>query len=332
MRKKVFNFQMFAQGDNNNQAARSYSKEFKELLQAVFGKQSYFGDFFAGGLEAIDGIQHKDTAFSVKTSDVACVITKGSLAAGGTPAYDTGANVGMGTGTGSTSRFGNRTEIIYADTDVPYTWDWVLHEGIDRHTVNNSLEAAVADRLDLQAQEKIDLFNVQHGAFISASAGKTINKTAAITKDNVGDLFNELHTYFVNIGAKGTKVAKVTADIYAAIVDSGLMTTSKNGAVSESDQVVERFKGFVIEEVPEDLFVETSTTAEGATTTVSDLVYAYVENVGKAFTGIETARTIESEDFDGVALQGAGKAGEWILPDNKKAVAKVTLTTTSSAA
>ena len=39
---------------------------------------------------------------------------------------------------------------------------------------------------------------------------------------------------------------------------------------------------------------------------------------------INTARTIESEDFDGVALQGAGKAGEFILPDNKKAVAKAT--------
>lgn len=332
MRKKGFNIQMFAQGDNNNQAARSYSKEFKELLQAVFGKQSYFGDFFAGGLEALDGIQHKDTAFSVKTSDVACVVTKGSLAVGGTPAYDTGANVGMGTGTGSTSRFGNRTEIIYVDTDVPYTWDWVIHEGIDRHTVNNSLDSAVADRLDLQAQKKIDLFNVQHGAFISSVAEETINKTSAITKDNVGDLFNELHAYFVNIGAKGVKRAKVKADVYSAIVDSGLMVTSKGGSVSENDQTVEKFKGFIIEEVPEDLFVETSSTSEGSTTTVSDMVYAYVENVGKAFTGIETARTIESEDFDGVALQGAGKAGEWILPDNKAAVAKVTLTTTSSAA
>jgi hypothetical protein len=54
--------------------------------------------------------------------------------------------------------------------------------------------------------------------------------------------------------------------------------------------------------------------------------YAYIEGVGKAFTGINTARTIESEDFDGVALQGAGKAGEYILPANKKAVVKVTVT------
>jgi len=53
------------------------------------------------------------------------------------------------------------------------------------------------------------------------------------------------------------------------------------------------------------------------------------EGIGKAFTGINTARTIESEDFDGVALQGAGKAGEFILPDNKKAVVKAVLAETS---
>ncbi len=32
------------------------------------------------------------------------------------------------------------------------------------------------------------------------------------------------------------------------------------------------------------------------------------------------------EDDDGVALQGAGKAGEFIPNDNKKAVVKVTIT------
>lgn len=312
MRKKAFNIQMFAQGDNNGQAARSYAKEFKELLQAVFAKQSYFRDFFAGNLEALDGIQHKDTAFSVKTSDVACVITQGTLTGGSpSPAYNTGANVGMGTGTGKSSRFGNRTEIVYVDTDVPYTWDWVLHEGIDRHTVNNDFDSAIADRLDLQAQQKIAAFNSHHGAFISANAGKTITKTEVLTASNIAAVFNELHAYFVNIGAVGTKVAKVNPDIYAAIVDSGLMTTSKGGTVSEDDQVVNRYKGFIIEEVPSSLFQ------------TNEVIYAYVTGVGKAFTGIETTRTIESEDFDGVALQGAGKAGEWILKDNKAAVAKV---------
>ena len=245
-----------AKGDNNNMAARSYSKEFKELLQAVFAQQSYFGDFFAGGLEALDGIQQKDKAFSVKTSDVPCVVRTGSLEDGGTPAYDVGANVAFGSGTGKTSRFGERTEIIYVDEDVPYTWDWVIHEGIDRHTVNNDFDSAVADRLELQAQKKVANFNAKHGAFISAQAGKTITKDAAVTRDNVGDLFNELHAYYVNIGAVGTLKAKVTPEIYAAIVDTGLMTSAKGGTVSEDNQIVNRFKNFEIEEIPSALFAE----------------------------------------------------------------------------
>lgn len=302
-----------ANGDNNNMAARSYSKEFKELLKAVFAVRSYFGDFFGGELEAIDGITNKDTAFSVKTSDVACVVTKGSLEEGGTPAYNTGANVGMGTGTGSTSRFGNRTEVIYVDTDVPYTWDWVFHEGIDRHTVNNDFESAVADRLDLQAQKKTINFNAAHSAFISNSAEIVLGTEAIPTAETVLALFNALNKAFVNAGAVGTKVAKVTPDVYAAIVDTKLMTTEKGSKVNIDRNEVEMFKDFVIEQVPESAFQSI------------DCVYAYITGVGKAFTGIETARTIESEDFDGVALQGAGKAGEWILPDNKAAVAKVKL-------
>lgn len=310
---KNFNLQVFATGDNNNQPARTYSKEFKSLLQAVFGKQSYFGDFFNGGIEAIDGIQHKDTAFSLKTSDIACVVKAGTLGKSGTPAYSKGANVAFGTGTGNSTRFGNRTEVIYADTDVPYTWDWVFHEGIDRHTVNNSLEVAIADRLDLQAGAKVAQFNSHHGAFISASAEKTIAGGASITASNVANIFNELHKYFVDIQAVGTKVAKVTPDVNNAIVDSGLTTTAKGSTVNMDKDTVTLFKGFVIEEIPTSLFQ------------TNECVYAYVTGVGKAFTGIETARTIESEDFDGVALQGAGKAGEYILPDNKAAVAKVTV-------
>lgn len=301
MRK--FNIQKFASGNNEDLAARSYAKDFKELLQAVFANQAYFDDFFGGGIEALDGITHKATAFSVKTSDIPVVV--------GT--YSKDENTAFGTGTGSTNRFGKRTEVIYTDTDVPYSWGWSFHEGIDRHTVNQDFETAVADRLELQARAKTNQFNVHHGKFISDSAAKTVS-VASVTKDNVADVFNDLSKYFVNIGAVGTKVAKVTADVYNAIVDSGLMTTSKGGNVSEDDNTVEKFKGFQIEEVPEDLFQS------------KECVYAYITGVGKAFTGIETARTIESEDFDGVALQGAGKAGEYILPDNKKAVAKVAVT------
>ena len=92
------------------------------------------------------------------------------------------------------------------------------------------------------------------------------------------------------------------------------MTTAKGSSVNVDNNTVNTFKGFQLEVIPDAMFQK------------NECIYAYITGIGKAFTGIQTARTIESEDFDGVALQGAGKAGEYILPANKKAVAKVTVT------
>jgi len=300
--KRIINLQMFAAGENNGQAVRSYQPEFKKLLQAVYKKQSYFGDFFGGGIEALDGVQHNEVAFYVKTSDIPVVV--------GT-AYNKDANTAMGTGTAKSGRFGDRTEVIYTDTPVNYSWEWTFHEGIDRHTVNNNFEAAVADRLDLQAQAKTQKFNVKHSEFISSVAGHS-EPLADYTADKVLALFNALSKYFTNIKAIGERVAKVNSDLYNAIVDHPLTTTGKNSAARIDENGIVRFKGFLIEEIPDDVLQGT------------DVAYVYIRGVGKAFTGINTARTIESEDFDGVALQGAGKAGEYILKDNKKAVVKVT--------
>lgn len=302
MRQK-FDLQLFAAGDNNDLPARSYQLEFKRLLQAVFKKQSYFADFFGGSIEAMDGIQENETAFYVKTSDIPCVCGTG---------YDKTATKAFGTGTGNSSRFGSRTEIIYTNTPAKYTWGWNFHEGIDRHTVNNDFAAAIADRLELQARAKTKAFNDAHGKFISQNAGHS-ETLLDYTDDNVLALFNALSKYYNNIEAVGTKRAKVCADLYNAIVDHKLTTTSKGSVANIDENGVVKFKGFLIEEVPDDLFQ------------AGEVAYVYIDGVGKAFTGINTARTIESEDFDGVALQGAGKAGEFILPDNKKAVCKVLL-------
>lgn len=302
MINKNMNLQLFAAGENNNLAARNYQLEFKKMLQAVFKKNSYFADFFGGEIEALDGVQENETAFYVKTSDIPCVFGDG---------YDKGAAVAFGAGTGNSNRFGERKEIIYTNTPVNYSWGWNFHEGIDRHTVNNNFDSAVADRLEVQAVTKTQKFNTQHGAFISASAGHT-EQLAGYTPDAVLALFNTLSKYFTNIEAVGTKKAKVKSDLYNAIVDHPLMTSAKGSSANVDENGVAKFKGFIIEEVPDAMFSGT------------DCCYAYIVGVGKAFTGINTARTIESEDFDGVALQGAGKAGEYILPDNKKAVVKVT--------
>lgn len=293
-------------GENNNMAVRSYQKQFKELLQAVYQKQAYFSDFFGGQLEALDGVTHNTTAFSIKTSDIPVVI--------GTE-YNKDPNVAFGTGTASSTRFGPRTEIIYTDTDVPYDWEWAYHEGIDRHTVNNDFNATVADRAELQAQAKVQMFDNKGGLFISQNAGET-KTLAAYTPEAILSLFNDLANAYVNMEAVGQKVAWVKPELYNAIVDHPITTSAKHSGANIDANNIITFKGFRIKEVPEAKFQE------------GEVAYTSIAGVGKQFTGINTARTIPSEDFDGVAFQGAGKAGEFILPANKKAVIKVVLNVT----
>jgi len=296
--------------ENNNQAVRTYQPQLKKLLQAVYQKQAYFREFFGGGLEALDGVTFNEKAFSLKTSDIPSVIKTGDLKEA--PAYSTDANTAFGTGTSNSNRFGDRTEIIYDDTDVNYSWGWTFHEGIDRHSVNADLNAAVADRLDLQAQGKVQMFDDAGGKFISASAG-TIMTLADLTADNITKLFNDLAAAYVNMEAIGTKLAWVTPEVYNALVDHPLTTSNKSSAANIDTNGLLTFKGFTIRETPDAKFQ------------TGEAIYTSIAGVGRQFTGINTARTIESESFDGVALQGAGKAGEFILPANKKAVAKVTL-------
>lgn len=292
-----FNLQMFADGST---AARRYELEFKELIQAVFGVQAYFRDMFVGDLEALDGVRESDTAFTVKTSDIPVVVNK----------YSKDKDVAFGKGTGNSSRFGERTEITYVDEDVPYTHEWAFHEGIDYHKVNNDVESAVYDRLELQAIAKIELFNAWHGDYITENAGKQV-KITTLNEASVIKAFNDLNKYFTDIGARGTRKAKVCPDVYAIIQDCTLTTSGKKSSVNIDNGDVLRFKGFDIEEVPTQLFAE------------NEYIKAYIAGIGKCFTGINTARTIESEDFDGLALQGAGKAGEYVPEVNKKAIAVV---------
>lgn len=289
--------------ENNNLNVRSFELEFKSFLQAVFGVQSYFGDFFAGGLEALDGVQENETAFYVKTTDMPVVFGD---------EYNKDKNVGFGTGTGNSSRFGERQEVIYTNMPANYTWEWVFHEGLDKHTVNNNFDEAMADRLDLQAQAKIKKFNRQHSLFIAKAAGREM-QLADYSNENVWKLLNDANSYFVNAETVGERLLKVNTRLYAAIVDHPLVSTSKNSRVNIDNNELLKVKDFYVQELPDNAF------APGC------VAYMYIRNVAKAFTGIVTTRTTPSEDFDGVAFQGAGKAGEFILDDNKKAVVKVTM-------
>lgn len=340
-----FNLKMFDDGENQNQNIRYYGKQLLGILKAVFAVKSYWSDFFTD-LQAMDGITHKDVAFTIKTNDVAAAVSAGSLEAGGTAAYDTGANVAFGSGTGSTNRFGNRTEVKYEDEDVAYTWDWVYHEGIDKHTVNADFDEANAREMEKIANGITGKFNAKQGAYLSAEAGKNVAVSLAsaevITSAQAIAIFNEIDAYLTDIEVDETltRVAAVTPALYNAIVDNNLSTTAKGSDVNIDRNEVRMFKDFVIRKLPTGAFQATEAKAavgtagqEGyvaAQPATQEICIAGIQKIGVPFTGIETSRAFEAHDFDGTTLQGAGKAGQFISEDNKKALVKVTATITGA--
>lgn len=296
---------------------RIYEKKFTQLLRAIFQKTAPFMDFLAGGsYQMMDGVSERDTAFYVKVTNIPSVIREGTLGEDGNPAYNTGANVAFGSGTGNSTRFGPRTEIISEEEKVDYTWDWVFHEGVDRHTVNNNFDEVVTDRLVMHAKEKSAMMSRHIGKFISDNAAKTIYATSLSTT-NVKKIFSEASIYFKNIGLIDgvTKVAKVTAEVYDMLEEADLLTTAKNADINIAEDRVSKYKGFVLEAVEDAAFQE------------GEVAMFYVAGIGTAFMGINTVRTLPSEDFDGQALQAAGKAGEWCPEANKTAMAKAKIGT-----
>ena len=298
--------QFFALGDNNDLPVRRYNTQFVDLLPTVFNKRAYFGDFSAGGLEVLDGIQFNDEAFKLKTSDIPSVLAT----------YSTDANTAFGTGTSNSTRFGPLKEIIYSNVAVPYEATWAIHEGFDRFTVNTDLDAAVADRLTLATERQMQLFDRVAATRLNTAAGVAGQVALAdYTDQAVNELFNTLTKNYIDLEVDVTSVvAKVNADLYNAIVNGSLATTNKSSAVNIDDNNIVRFKGIEIQAVPAGLLPSG----------VGALVYP--KSIGKMFVGINTLRTIEAIDFDGQQLQGAGKYGSYVLPDNAKAVFAVTVT------
>ena len=275
---------------NNNLPVRVYSKQFLQLLSTVYQSQSVFMPTF-GALQALDGISNNAVAFSVKTNSMAVVVGE----------YSTDANTAFGTGTSKSSRFGDMKEVIYTDTDVPYTANWAIHEGLDQMTVNNDLDAAVADRLNLQAQAKTRQFNVAMGKAL-AKAGTDLGAV-----DDVNKLFESVVEKYTDLEVIAPVRAYVTATVYNAIIDLANVSTARNSAVNIDTNGMLSFRGITITKVP--------TQYMGG----KAVIFA-PDNIARLFTGINIARTIQAIDFAGVELQGAGKYGTFILDDNKKAI------------
>ena len=331
-------------------AIKLYTKQYAGMLQDIFESKSAFLRAFGGEIQTIEGAEADSNFLNLKISDTDVVIQN----------YNTGENVGFGTGTGNTSRFGPRKEVKSVDLQVPFDTPLAIHEGIDSYTVNDIPDQVIAERLALHAVAWAENYDAVMSAELSANASETL--TGELTEEGVTKLFADARKKFVNnkVSNSVAWVAYVNADIYNFLIDSKLATTDKNSSANIDEQSIYKFKGFVLVELPDDKFsfhyalttdealvdgkeyftrsgsagayvytkVETPNVGDIRTyyEKVEEHAYFVADNVGVAGIGIPIARTMDSEDFAGVALQGAGKLGKYIPEKNKKAILKATLT------
>lgn len=287
---------------NQDQAARIYVPQYRNILSTVFNAKAAFRGALAQ-LQTLDGIQSNAKAFSVKTSSTPVVIGDD---------YLTGANDGgFGDASGKKSRFGDMTEVIYQDTDVNYDYELTIHEGIDRYTVNNDLNAALADRFNLQAQAQTRKVNVRTGKFLSDNAGHA-ETLADFTEANVKTLFNTVDTYYTDLEVDAQISVYLKSELYNAILDMASTTSAKGSSISLDDNKLLKYKDFVLVKTPAKYFQ------------TGVLAIFSPDGIVIPFIGISTARTVEAIEFDGVELQAAAKGGTYVLDDNKKAIVKVT--------
>jgi len=286
---------------NNQRAERQYTKEYQRLLTAIFNATNAWGEALQP-IQVLDGVRENETAFSVKTNNTPVVI--------GT--YDTGANVAFGTGTGNSNRFGNRTEIRYVNTNVPYDYTLAIHEGLDSFTVNEELDIAVAERLEVQSQAQTRYMNDRIGNYIGTRAGNTVPITA-VDEDSIIEAFSALRAFYINKEVIVPVDAFVEPSIYNVLVKADLITTDKNSTVNIDRGTIEYSFGFRIEETPEQYFATGSK------------AYFIPRGIILPFVGISVARAISSEDFDGVALQGAARGGTYTSDENASVISKLTV-------
>ena len=284
-------------------STKIFTKNYMAMLAKITESRSRFLRSFGGQIQIYDGVADSDTMLHLKVNNTKAVIKK----------YDKGENVAFGTGTGSTNRFGQRLEIKSVDLTVPYEAPIAIHEGIDNVTVNDVADNVVAERLEENALAQTEYINELLAKALSDNASETL--AGKMTEDGVTKTFSVAHKKFVNnkISKSIAWVAYVTSDVYDFLIDSKLATTAKNSSANIDDQTMYKFKGFVLEETPDEYFQE------------GEQVMFAADGVGIAGVGLQIVRTIDADDFYGVAIQGAGKYGKYIADENKVGILKAKL-------
>ena len=284
-------------------STKIYTKNYMAMLAKITESRSRFLRSFGGQIQIYDGVADSDTMLHLKVNNTKAVIKN----------YNKCENVGFGTGTGSTNRFGQRLEIKSIDLTVPYEAPIAIHEGIDNVTVNDVPDKVVAERLEENALAQTEYISELLAKALSDNASETL--TGQMTEEGVTKTFAAARKKFVNnkISKSIAWVAYVTSDVYDFLIDSKLATTAKNSSANIDEQILYKFKGFVLEETPDEYFQE------------GEQVMFAVDGVGIAGVGLQIVRTIDADDFYGVAIQGAGKYGKYIADENKVGILKAKL-------
>ncbi|MGF3141262.1 capsid protein [Facklamia sp. P13064] len=281
-----------------------YTQNFVKILPDIYAVKSLFLSTFGGALQVKDGVSETDKFMELKTIDADVTIQD----------YSTDANVGFLTGTGNTTRFGPRKEIKAVNSQIEYEAPLAIHEGIDNMTVNENPQRVIAERLAKHAEAWTEHINAFLSKALSDAASETL--TGELTEGGVAKVFSEAHAKFVNnkVDTALVKRAYVSPAVFNLIMESKLTTTAKHSSADIDNNTITKFKGFVIEELADSYFQS------------GENVMFAVDNVGVVGVGVHVARTYESEDFAGVALQGAAKYAKHIPEKNNKGILKATLT------
>lgn len=285
-------------------AIKYYTKNYAGMLPDLFIKKTPFLRVFGGALQVKVDAEYNENFMDLKISDTDVTIQ----------AYSKDANVAFGTGTGNSNRFGERKEVKSTDVTVKWEEPLAIHEGIDKFTVNDITDQVIAERLALHGVAWAGQVNTWLGKAISDNASGTL--TGELTEDGVTAMFASARKKFVNnkVSSSIAWVAYVTADVYNFLIDSKLATTGKHSSANVDTQTLYMFKGFELEELPDDQFVATEN------------AYFTAIGIGVAGVGIEVARAMDSEAFNGSVLQAAGQYANYVPAKNKKAILKAKLT------
>lgn len=281
-------------------AEKKYTMQFAGIVADIFETRQHFFRTFGGSLQTAAGAEYDKDFLKLKISDTDVVIQD----------YSTDPNVAFESGTANSSRFGPRHEVKSTDATVGYDKPLSLHEGIDNFTVNDNASQVLAERTGLHAIEWIEQLNAYMSKLLSKNAGKTL--TTSLTEDAVTKLFYEARKEFVNmkVAKNITWMAYVTPELYNLLIDSKLATTAKNSSANIDNQEIYKFKGFVLEELPEEYFQK------------GDVAIFVPDNIGVVGIGLQTYRILDATDFYGVTIQGAGQTASYIPEKNKKAIIK----------